>query len=137
MSFFRAIFNRQLFISIILLGLLVLLAFPLTKNFRQKKAVDLEIKGLEKTAADLEGKNSHLKEVLDYMQSSQFVEEEARQKLNYKKPGEAVAVIEGLPSTTSEVSTPLFDVPPAPPVVGTSQASQNIQKWLDYFFGPK
>lgn len=141
MSFFRTIFNRHLAITIVLLGLVILLAFPLSKNWRQKRSIDQEIKTLEQQAANLEGKNSNLKQVLDYMQSSQFVEEEARTKLNYKKPGESVVVIEGRPENiTDNVSSalsPLVDLPPEPPKAQVSEAHRNFSGWLDYFFGEK
>lgn len=141
MPMFRSLFNRQLVITLILVGLLVLLSFPLTRNWRQKQSVDQEIKGLEQQAAELEGKNSNLKQVLDYMQSSQFVEEEARTKLNYKKPGESVVVIEGRPQSTTETASSslstLVNLPPEPPKAQESQASRNLNYWLDFFFGEK
>lgn len=137
MRFLRRLFNRQLFVTILLLGLLVLLSFPLTKNWRQKQSIDAEIRGLETQAAELEGKNSNLKQVLDYMKSEQFVEEEARTKLNYKKPGESVVVIEGRPDATSKTNSIFFDVPPVPSSATVSAASRNISHWLDYFFGEK
>lgn len=141
MSVIRSLFNRQFLITLILVGLLVLLSFPLSRNWRQKRSIDQEIKGLEQQAAALEGKNSNLKQVLDYMQSSQFVEEEARTKLNYKKSGESVVVIEGRPQTTTETTTSslstLVELPPEPPQAQESQASRNLNYWLDFFFGEK
>jgi len=135
MSLFRSIFTKQFFLTIILLGMLVLLSFPLTRNWRQRRAIDKEIKGLETQVNDLEHKNSNLKTVIDYMQSDQFVEEEARTKLNYKKPGESVAVVENRPG---EIVVPsasgIFDLPPEPPAQATPTSVAHANKWLDYFF---
>lgn len=135
MGFFRTIFTKQFFFTLLLLGLLVLLSFPLSKNWRQKRSIEREIAGLESQVKEMEGKNSNLKNVLDYMQSDQFVEEQARTKLNYKKPGESVVVIEGRPGETPETTTSPFSIPTEPEKVTASQATVNINKWLDYFFG--
>ncbi|HRH33230.1 MAG TPA: septum formation initiator family protein [bacterium] len=137
MGFFRTIFTKQFFFTLLLIGLLVLLSFPLSKNWRQKRSIEREIAGLESQVKDMEGKNSNLKNVLDYMQSDQFVEEQARTKLNYKKPGESVVVIEGRPGETPETTTSPFSIPAEPEKVTASQATVNINKWLDYFFGVK
>ncbi len=136
MSFLRKIVSRQLFLTIVLLGLLVLISFPLTKNWRQKQSIDTEIKELEQQVAELEHKNSSLKQVMDYMKSDQFVEEEARTKLNFKKPGEKVAVIEAQPGeeTTSTAVSDIFDLPPAPEAKPEPKFVINLHKWLDYFF---
>jgi len=136
MSFFRTIFSRQFLTTLLLCFLLVLFGLPLTKNWRQKRSIDKEIKELEQQVVDLEGKNSSLKQVLDYMQSEQFVEKEARTKLNYKKPGEEVAVIENRDGTTAVVSSTesIFDLPAEPQPAGSPRLLGNFSKWLDYFF---
>jgi len=136
MSFFRTIFSRQFLLTLVLIFLLVLFAIPLTKNWRQKRSIDNEVKAMEQQVAELEHKTSSLKQVLDYMQSDQFVEKEARTKLNYKKPGEEVAVIEsrdGAAAPTSPVES-IFDLPEAPKPEGSPKLLGNFSKWLDYFF---
>ncbi len=114
-------------------------AVPLTKNYRQKRVINREIKSLEAEVTQLEHKNSSLQQVLDYMQSDQFVEEEARTKLNYKKPGEQVVVIETKPGekTSSTENSPLFDFPDEPVERGEPRLLGNISRWLDYFFEKK
>ncbi len=134
MNFFKAIFTKQLLLTLLLLGVLTLLSFPLSRSWRQKRSIDQEIKGLQSQASKLEGKNSNLKNVLDYMQSDQFVEKEARTKLNYKKAGESVVVIEDRPGTSVTASPSLFEVPPAPPTYPEPKTVINFNKWLDYFF---
>ena len=137
MSFLKSIFTKQFLFTLLLLGLLVLLSFPLSKNWRQKRSIEQEIKGLEIQVKDMEGKNSNLKNVLDYMQSDQFVEEQARTKLNYKKPGESVVVIEGRPGEVPLTATSPFEIPVESPKVTASRATVNVNKWLDYFFEVK
>lgn len=136
MSFFRIIFSRQFLLTLVLIFLLAIFAVPLTKNWRQKRSIDKEVSDLQTQIAGLENKNSSLKKVLDYMQSDQFVEKEARTKLNYKKPGEEVAVIEGRDGTTASVSPldSVFDLPAEPKVPGSPKLLGNFSKWIDYFF---
>lgn len=134
MSFLKSLFSKQFLLTLVLIGLLVLISFPLSKNWRQKRSIDQEIKGLELQAKELEGKNNNLKNVLDYMQSDQFVEKEARTKLNYKKAGESVVVIEGRPGETPVTGTSPFEIPPEPPKTQELPATVNFNKWLDYFF---
>ncbi len=139
-SMLRTIFSKQFFITLLLVALVAVFAVPLTKNWRQKHEIDKEVADLEAQVNELEHKNSSLKQVLDYMKSDQFVEHEARTKLNYKKPGEDVVVIENKPggdeSTTT--SSAIFSIPPAPPTVSTEpHLLGNIDKWLNYFFKKK
>jgi cell division protein FtsB len=135
MSVFRIIFSRQFLSTLVLIGLLFVFAVPLTKNWRQKQAIDHEIAEMEKQVAALEHKNSNLKQVLDYMQSDQFIEAEARTKLNYKKPGEQVTVIQNQPGQTPlGDASAIFDLPPAPPEKHDARLLGNLSRWLDYFF---
>ncbi len=134
MSLLKSLFSKQFLLTLVLIGLLVLISFPLSKNWRQKRSIDQEIKSLELQAKELEGKNNNLKNVLDYMQSDQFVEKEARTKLNYKKAGESVVVIEGRPGETPVTETSPFEIPPEPPKTKELPATVNFNKWLDYFF---
>ena len=134
MSFLKSLFSKQFLLTLVLIGLLVLISFPLSKNWRQKRSIDQEIKSLELQAKELEGKNNNLKNVLDYMQSDQFVEKEARTKLNYKKAGESVVVIEGRPGESPVTETSPFEIPPEPPKTKELPATVNFNKWLDYFF---
>lgn len=135
MSFSKTIL-KQLLITLLLIGLLLLLLLPLIKNWNQKRMIDQEIKDLEKQVSELENKNNNLKQVLDYMQSDDFVEREARTKLNYKKPGEEVAVIESRDGSTPVVSPngSVFDLPAEPKPVGDPKILSNVAKWIKYFF---
>lgn len=135
MSLFSAIFSRQFLLTLFLIGLLALFVVPLTKNWRQKQAIDSEISELKKQVAQMENKNSSLQQILDYMQSDQFVEQEARSKLNYKKPGEEVTVIQSQPTEAPSADTStIFDLPPAPEPVRAPRLLGNVANWLNYFF---
>lgn len=123
----------------ILLGLIVLISLPLTKNWRQKRSIDREIAELQTQVGELEHTNSNLKNVLEYMQSDQFVEEQARTKLNYRKPGEEVVVVESRPGSAPTPSNEpnIFAPPEAAPASPQPRLLANVGKWLNYFFTPK
>lgn len=132
----KNIFTKQFLLTVVLIGLLVLFSLPLIRNWRQKNEINNEVSDLEKQVADLEHKNSSIKQVLDYMQSEQFIEHEARTKLNYKKPGEEVAVIENRPGDDTPVTSTdsIFNIPEEPKTNQSPKLLGNISKWLDYFF---
>jgi len=136
MSFFRTVFSKQFLITLLLLCILAIFVVPLTKNWRQKRAIDQEISELEKQVSEYENKNSSLKKVLDYMKSNEFVEKEARTKLNYKKAGEQVTIIKDLPGDVQSAITnsSLFDLPPEPPEPHDAKLIGNIEKWIKYLF---
>ena len=129
------IIGSQIFLSLILLGLLAFLLTPTIKNYRQQRAVDNEIESLRQQIAEAEQQNSEFKKMLEYLESDSFAQEQARLNLGLKKPGENVAVVENtienvLPTTATAELTDDNLI--------NSQALrllQNLQKWLDYFFG--
>lgn len=91
--FIRIFFNPKVF-ALGLLALLVAISIPISKNISKRYTIDQEIKDLEKEIEELEAGNRNLKKMIDYLESDQFAEEQARLKLGLKKPGEEVVVID-------------------------------------------
>lgn len=84
-------------------------------------------KQLEKTEKKIQGlkqDQGNLKKDLDRVESDQFIEEEARKKLNYVK-GEEVVVI--LPKENTDQQQETLNKKPL----------SNWQKWLNLLFGEK
>lgn len=122
-NFFRRLVMSQRFLAIIGLVFLVLVFLPLAKTYSQRKLVEKEIKDVEKQISDAEKKNRELAEMIQYLQSPQYLETQARLNLNLKKPGESVIVINSAASAT------------AVPVVADGGAGKNnYAKWWYYFF---
>ena len=122
-SFLTSLFSNQRFLAIIGLVFLVLIIFPLARTYTQKRAVEKEISDVKKQISEFESTNKDLKDMIDYLNSDQSLEEEARLNLNLKKSGEQVVVIndvENIATTTSLIA----------PVKNKS----NLAKWRDYFF---
>jgi cell division protein FtsB len=95
-------------------------------------SVDREIQALENKAFALEGRRSELAAFAEKIQSTQYLEREARAKLNLQKPGEHVIILEGVSRGEAEWSS--IDITPEPAVMADTRS--NPQRWWDYFTKP-
>lgn len=95
-------------------------AFVTTELYMQKRQVDSEIARLQEQSNNLNRDNQQLSELIKYLDTQEYKEREAREKLNLKRPGEEVVV---LPEDTGngQVASVNIDIP-------------NPQKWFNYFF---
>lgn len=106
---------------IVLVG--ILLIFNLTRDIRRLLKASDQIKLAENQVRELEKENQQLEEKKEYYQSPEFIEEQARDKLNMAKPGETIVI---LPQNLEEVLGKTKKVtPPELP---------NWQKWWKLFF---
>lgn len=116
--------------------LLALVAYPLAQKIEHKRALEREIASLEAEAQRIESANQELEDMLAYLQGDAFAEREARLRLNMKKPGEQVVVVEGQNATVAGVqdSNSIFRIKgleQAPP----PKKVTNRERWWRYFFG--
>jgi len=136
-NFIKNIFLNQKVLALLGLVIIVLISFPLAKSISQRYKIDREIKDLEAEIAELENRNINLKEFIDYLESDQFVEEQARLKLGLKKPDEEVVVIKTEDSQTTNNQANAGSAKKQVLRLGSGQADKpisNLQKWWDYFF---
>ncbi|MFC1663291.1 septum formation initiator family protein [Patescibacteria group bacterium] len=84
---------------IIGLVLIVVIGFGLIKEIDRRINISQEKTDLETQIAALQGRNTELTDIIDYLQSDEYAEEEARLKLGLKKPGENVLRIVGVENT--------------------------------------
>jgi cell division protein FtsB len=122
------VFKPKLWLSLVLLLLLIFLLSQLYASWNKKSDIDREIASLKEEAAKAEAQNSQFKKMIEYLESDQFAEEQAKLKLGLKKEGEQVAVITGLDEATTTASS-------AEAVANseTEALGGNWQRWLDYF----
>ena len=113
-------FKQQIY-AVLLIVLIVLICFPLVRNWRQKAAVEDEISGFKAEISAKEADNQRLQGMISYLQSDASLEETARLNLGLKKPGENVAVIKEEESTSSVQAA-------------SSDTESNYHKWFKYFF---
>ena len=105
----------------------VFMAINLVKAYTENKAIQDRINTLELNRDLVVAENKQLEETLTYVQSSYYVEKQARDQLNMKRPGEEVV------SLPPERVVPEDDVPTAEDIARIEQSS-NPQKWFDFFF---
>jgi cell division protein FtsB len=131
------IFNR---LTRVIFGMvmLVLISIPLGKNLIKQSGLNMEIEELRREIEKMEGKNNDLNSLIDYLSSDQFVMEQARMNLNYKKPGEEMVVVKGTDSLSASSKTeqqqdPIYQIKGFENQKPEKKAA-NPQKWWNYFF---
>ncbi len=122
-NFFYRLFSSQRFLAILCLGFLIMILFPLAKTYTQKKILEKEIAEVQKEIDSFERDNQEMKEMIEYLQSEQFLEEQARLNLNLKKPGEQVVVINNEARNLEVKESEQNEV-----------EGGNLAKWWRYFF---
>jgi len=110
--------------------LLSLTLFSITKQTYNKNEVQEEIDKLMIKAKQIEKENIEIKDKIAYLESNDFREKEAKDKLNLQKPGENVVVIK--PGIIKETQTNDFQENINYP---EKKIIQNRIKWWSYFFG--
>jgi cell division protein FtsB len=116
---------------------LIVLALLVTADWRQvqqTRSIQARISGLTDQANSLQQKNQDLLSTLSTLKSAGAAEEQARQQLNLKQPGEFVY---SFAPQQAQVANP-FGVPVSISGSGSSsgdsQDAPNPQKWYNYFF---
>jgi len=112
------------------LFILILFSFNLAKELINRKDLQNDIDKLQSEIDGLEGKNKELGNLIEYFKSLDFVENEARTKLNLRKPGEKIIIVpeEGeAPGIQSNIQKLSLE----------NNTAANPQKWWNYFFENK
>ncbi|MFA6252788.1 MAG: septum formation initiator family protein [Patescibacteria group bacterium] len=115
----RAFFESR-FVNLILVVLLVLSVVKVFREAMVRYEINKEIRTLENQLNDLESKSDKIGNMIAYLKTDQYIEKEARTKLNLVKPGEKQ--INFVSSTAGSVQTEL------------AKSSPNYVKWFNYFF---
>ncbi len=133
----RILFNPKI-LALIGLIIIILISVPLAKKVSQRYKIDQEIKDLEAEIAGLENKNIDLKELINYLESDQFVEEQARLQFGLKKEGEEVAVIKNeevdqIQERVEAGGSAVFGIVSSDKNK-TAKSAGNTARWWKYFF---
>ncbi|MEA3272976.1 MAG: septum formation initiator family protein [Patescibacteria group bacterium] len=118
----------KFFFAICLVSFAVVM-YALYKETYKKRQIQEEVQKLKDQAISLEQGNQKLKGLIEYFQTQNFSEKEAREKLNVKKEGEEVVILrfqESKEKNTGEKEEGLNEE-----VVRTIS---NPLKWWNYFF---
>lgn len=127
-SIIRKLFSYKLFfLAIILVS--VLFGPALVSEFYRDYQIEREIDSLKKEIDTLDKNNYQLSKLVEYYNTDQFKEMEARKRLNLKKEGESLVIIkqsgEDLKKTSEKEEKENVENLP------------NYMKWWNYFFASK
>ena len=112
---------KSRFVTILLVVVFAGVVVITAKLFAQKLEVSREIKKLESQAARLQSENKELSELMKYLNTPEYKEKQAREKLHLAKEGEQVIV---LPDSVD-----------GPGLVAAAVVESNPKKWVKYLFG--
>jgi len=121
-SLIRKVLKSKLFLFFCLI-ILVFLIISFGKEFTRRYYLEKEVEKLEEQIAELENRNQKFTELVDYLNTEDFTEAEARLKMGLKKPGEEVMVIEYPEGQEKEMVSE-----------NNNSDLTNPDKWWHYFF---
>ena len=103
-----------------MIALLILSAVKVVREAIVRYEINKEIASLENQLNELENKSNKLGDMITYLKTDQYIEKEARTKLNLVKPGEKQI---NFTSSTDSLAR-----------VDSDKGSSNYVKWFNYFF---
>ena len=128
--------GKQIFSSKILLvvSLIILIFFStnLVKEIINRRDLKSEVSSLEEEINKLEGRNQELSHLIGYFESLDFVEKEARTKLNLRKPGEKIIIVADEDAEVDLVEP--IDQDLSNFISNEIVSLTNPDKWWNYFF---
>ena len=109
------------FAAVIVIGFFLLLIVKLKPSL---ETVNQKVNNLDQKIAEAEKSRLELEKLGDYLKNAAYLEQQARLKLNYKKPGESVVFVYKNQHAQN----------PAKPADATKSSLilPNWQKWLNY-----
>ncbi len=109
------------FFTIFLLVLLVLSFIKVAREALLRYEIKKEISSLQTQLDDLENRSAKTNNLISYLETDDYIEKEAREKLNLAQPGEKQI------NLVSNKNSNDFDL-------SSSTQQANPGKWFDYFF---
>jgi cell division protein FtsB len=126
--------RKPLLLTTVGLLIFVFTLIGLVKNINQVFSAKQEINQIKLEIERLDKKNQEVDSLISYLDSTEFLEEEARLKFDLRQPNEKIIVIKqtGTVSQTDETADSIFDLP-APKKI-KPLISRNPSLWFKYFF---
>ncbi|HAO81745.1 MAG: Septum formation initiator [Parcubacteria group bacterium GW2011_GWD2_43_10] len=103
---------------------LAAVGYGVLKSAVRRAEIEREIQALRTEITEHQSKSQELSQLIDYLNSEEYKEREARLQLGLQKPGENVVVIPNSADTTTESESQASN---------SSQA--NWRLWINYFLG--
>lgn len=123
----------------LIFGVILVVFFTLgvVREYFKRLELDKELSGLEQELDNLKFKKKTFLSSIESYKSDFFLEQEARTKFNFKKPGEKVAIIP-VSKFENTVAGSKIQTSNAQTSVGyRGLAKINSLAWWNYFFGEK
>lgn len=117
-------FAKSKYGVVFLVMVLILVLIATGQEVYRYYKVSKEISDLKQNIEDMKKSNEELIKIKEYFTSKEFLEDEARKKLNMTKEGESVIVISNPNAPEEENESE-----------GQELKTSNIKLWLEYFFG--
>jgi len=134
------LFKRILKSKLLIVAEIIVLVFfssALAKEIIRKYQVQSEVENLQQELQELEQKNIELSSLIQYFDSEEYKEEQARVQLGKQKPGEKVVAVLG-ESTENEGSGITETNGERNSIkIASNNPKDNLtnpQKWWNYFF---
>lgn len=110
------------FFTIFLLVLLILSFVKVAREALLRYEIKKEIASLESRLQDLEGRSAKTNNLISYLQTDDYIEKEAREKLNLAASGE------------KQINLVTNNMPLSDENSSDQTKQNNPGKWFDYFF---
>jgi len=138
-KFIRKMLGSKVFLFLIFI-ILIVLAINLVQESYKKYQLKKEISELKLEIDRLEGSKQQLSNLMEYFKNDSYLEQEARVKLNLKKPGEKVVILSHdsvIDDNVKVIQSKALEI------VNQEIESEDVNleianywKWWEYFFKP-
>lgn len=128
----KKILSSRVFLFISLLAF-IWLVLVLAKTIYKKKQLNDEIESLKVEIEKTDKKGRDLSQMLEYFRTPNFLEKEAKEKLNLKKDGEIVVIVPEA-AIGQELSLKMNALEKSQPQNAEKKERSNLVKWWEYFF---
>jgi len=119
-SFWGSAYNSNIFIVILTVAL-VFSVLKVGKELSRRQQINREVSDLNKQLSAAKLQRDKLDDLIAYLKTDKYVEEQARGQLNLSKPGEKRIDLSSSPSSLKKDGQ-------------MKEEHSNIQKWFNYFF---
>ena len=123
----KLFFSKLFFILSIILILFLIWFF--LKGYNENRATNQNLESLKKEIEDLEKDNQEFSRLIEYFNSSSFVEKEAREKLGLKKNGEKVVAVSENNNYRKDEDNQIVEKN-----IENKKSIFLPKLWMDYFF---
>jgi len=117
----KKLLQSRVFLAFLLLAT-VLSFVRLSNELARRTKINNEIATLRAQTIQLKQEQIDLSSLIEYLNTDEYIEDAARKKLNYSKPGEQLIIVEdGNTEKTKDLTS-------------RDSIQTNVQLWWDYFF---